>query len=229
METPGRLEERLHEAGFGRVAGCDEVGRGALAGPLVAAAVILPPDAQIEGIRDSKMCTRLQRERLAEQIKEHALAYAIVKVRPDRIDRDGLQRCNLQALRTALRKLDTVPDYVLVDAFRMKRMSWPTLAVKKADVVSRNVAAASIIAKVHRDRLMRRAHKRYPQFGFDTNVGYATRSHWMALKEHGPSEIHRRSFFGVLGFYEDGVFRPHGARNWEGVAGEFSVMEEEMA
>jgi len=226
MDAPGLLEARLAEAGFTRVAGCDEVGRGALAGPLIAGAVILPCDVQIEGLRDSKLCTRLQRERLAEQIHELALSVAIVRVRHDRIDREGLQRCNLKALRKALKRLDVDPDYVLVDAFRMKRLRWPALAVKKADVVSRNVAAASIVAKVHRDRIMRRYHKRYPDYGFDTNVGYATSSHWAALKRFGPSEIHRRSFFGVTGFPDEhGVIRPHMARNLEDEA----AFEEEMA
>lgn len=212
--APGRLEARLNQAGFEWVAGADEVGRGALAGPLVAAAVILPPDAEIEGLRDSKLCTRLQRERIAEEVREIALAVSVVRIRPDRIDRDGLQRCNLQALRRALKRLEIVPDYVLLDAFRMKRLKWPGLAVKKADVVSKNVAAASIVAKVHRDRSMRRYHRRYPQYGFDTNVGYGTSEHWTALKRFGPCEIHRRSFFGVVGFPdEDGVIRPHPARD----------------
>lgn len=229
MDAPGLLEARLHDAGFARVAGCDEVGRGALAGPLVAAAVILPPDVSIEGLRDSKLCTRLQRERIAKEIQSCALAVGIVKVRPDRIDRDGLQRCNLQALRAALKKLEVPPDYVLVDAFRMKRMAWPNLGVKKADAVSKNVAAASIVAKVHRDRLMRRAHRRFDRYGFDTNVGYATAEHWAALKEHGPSEIHRRSFFGVVGFPdEDGVIRPHGARDWDEAAGDVAALEKEQ-
>jgi ribonuclease HII len=219
--TPGRLEERLTEVGFCNVAGADEVGRGALAGPLVAAAVILPPDADIEDLRDSKLCTRLQRERIARQIHDIALAVSIVRVRPDRIDRDGIQRCNLQALRRALKRLEVTPDYVLVDAFRMKRLAWPGLAVKKADVVSRNVAAASIVAKVARDRTMRRYHRKYPQYGFVTNVGYGTSEHWAALKSYGPSDIHRRSFFGVLGFPdEDGVFRPHPARDLDGTFGE---------
>ena len=212
--APGRLEARLNQAGFESVAGVDEVGRGALAGPLVAAAVILPFDAEIEGLRDSKMCTRLQRERIAKEIHEIALAVSVVRVRPDRIDRDGLQRCNLQALRRALKRLDIAPDYVLLDAFRMKRLKWPGLAVKKADVVSKNVAAASIVAKVHRDRAMRRYHRRYPEYGFATNVGYGTSEHWSALKRFGPCEIHRRSFFGVVGFPdEDGVIRPHPARD----------------
>jgi ribonuclease HII len=213
-DAVGLMERRLHEAGFTHVAGADEVGRGALAGPLVAAAVILPPDSRIEGIKDSKLCTRLQRERLAEQIKEEAVAWSVVRVRHDRIDRDGLQRCNLQALRRALKTLDSTPDYALLDCFKLKRLPYPNLGVKKADFVSRTVAAASIVAKVTRDATMRRYGKRYPGYGFGTNVGYGTRGHWNALKELGPCDIHRRSFFGVIGFPdEDGVIRPHQARD----------------
>lgn len=215
--TPGRLEARLNHVGFEHVAGADEVGRGALAGPLIAAAVILPAGIEIDGLRDSKLCTRLQRERIATEIKEIAVAISIVRVRPDRIDREGLHRCNLKALRKALKGLEVTPDFVLLDAFRMSRLSWPGLAVKKADVVSKSVAAASIVAKVHRDRIMRRYHRKYKGYGFDTNVGYGTSEHWAALKRLGPSEIHRRSFFGVTGFPDaDGVFRPHPARDLEG-------------
>jgi ribonuclease HII len=211
----GRLEDRLLEAGFVRVAGCDEVGRGALAGPLVAAAVILPPGLHLEGLRDSKLCTVRQRERLAAEIEDVAIAMAIVKVRPDKIDRVGLQRCNLEALRKAVKTLEVSPDYVLLDAFRPRRLRWPGLGVKKADVVSRNVAAASIVAKVHRDRSMKRYHRRFPQYGFKTNVGYGTREHWDALQRYGPSPIHRRSFYGVTGFVDgDGVFTPHEARDF---------------
>ncbi|MEA2447249.1 MAG: ribonuclease [Actinomycetota bacterium] len=214
LDASGVMEARLAEAGFERVAGCDEVGRGALAGPLVAAAVILPPDVDIPGLRDSKMCTKLQLRRLADQINEIALAVSIVRVRHDTIDRDGLNPANIRALRRALNGLVASPDYVLVDAFRIKRLSWPNLAVKKADAVSKNVAAASIVAKVHRDAIMRRYHKRFRQYGFATNVGYGTRYHWNALKRYGPSPIHRRSFFGVIGFPDDdGVLRPHLARN----------------
>ncbi|MDQ4058432.1 MAG: ribonuclease HII, partial [Actinomycetota bacterium] len=165
---------------------------------------------------DSKACTRLQRERLAEQIKEIALCYSVVRAQPSRIDRVGLQKCNREVLSRALRSLAECPDYVLVDFMRMRRLPFRGLTVKKADAVSRNVAAASILAKVHRDRAMRRYHRRFPQYGFASNVGYGTRYHWSALKRHGPSEIHRRSFFGVLGFPdEDGVLIPHGARDLE--------------
>jgi ribonuclease HII len=204
-DASGILEARLAAAGFRHVAGTDEVGRGALAGPLVAAAVILPEDACIPGLRDSKLCTRQQRERLAKQIHEIDVSVNIVRVRPDRIDRVGLQRCNLHALRRALKGLEVTPDYVLLDAFRMKRLRWPGLAVKKADVVSKNVAAASIVAKVHRDAAMRRYHRKHPEYGFDSNVGYGTRQHWAALKRHGPCAIHRLSFYGVSGFPEDDV------------------------
>lgn len=213
----GLMEKRLAAAGFREVAGVDEVGRGALAGPLVAGAVILPPDLELEGLRDSKACTRPQRERLSEQIHELALAVSIVRIRHDRIDRVGLQRCNRDAFRRAIKGLPLDPEYVLVDFLRMKRFTlrpWAGLAVKKGDAVSKNVAAASIVAKVYRDRIMRRYHRRYKQYGFATNVGYGTREHWDALVRFGPSPIHRRSFYGVEGFLdEEGVFRPHEARD----------------
>jgi ribonuclease HII len=210
----GRMEERLASVGFERVAGADEVGRGALAGPLVAAAVVLPPDADIPGLRDSKLCTRLQRERLAERIEEVALAISVVRVQHQKIDRVGLQRCNLQALRKAVTGLDVDPDFVLVDGFPLKRLPYPALGVKKGDALARSVAAAAIVAKVYRDAAMKRYHRRFPAYGFASNAGYGTRAHWIALKEHGPCPIHRRSFFGVIGFPgEDGVIRPHVARD----------------
>lgn len=228
VETCGRLEARLAAAGFERIAGVDEVGRGALAGPLVAAAVILPPDVDIPGLRDSKECTRLQRERLAARIEEVALRYSIVRVQPDRIDRVGLQRCNLDALRRALNNLGDEPQYVLVDGFRLKRLRWPGVGVKKGDAVSRNVAAASIVAKVYRDAAMRRYHRRHPAYGFSTNVGYGTREHWAALRRWGPSPIHRRSFYGVTGFRgEVGDPGAVEARHWEGSDMEFATDVEE--
>lgn len=199
----GLLEARLSDRGFTRVAGTDEVGRGALAGPLVAAAVVLPSDAVIEGLRDSKLCTRAQRERLAGAIKDVALAVSIVRVQPWRIDRAGLQKCNLQALRRALNGLEIAPDYALVDCFKLRRLAYPSLAVKKGDLVSRAVAAASIVAKVHRDAAMRRYHRKHPNYGFATNVGYGTREHWDALRRWGPCDIHRRSFYGVTGFDDE--------------------------
>ncbi|MGH2788040.1 MAG: ribonuclease HII [Actinomycetota bacterium] len=207
-DASGLMEARLADGGFERVAGADEVGRGALAGPLVAAAVILPPGAHIEGLRDSKMCTRRQRAVLVEEIRSLALAVSVVRVRPDRIDRVGLQRCNLDALRRAVKSLPLEPDYLLVDGFRLRRPPVPALGVKKADAVSTSVAAASIVAKEHRDAVMRRYHRKYPSYGFASNVGYGTRHHWRALKEYGPCPIHRRSFYGVTGFPGDDAVAP---------------------
>lgn len=199
----GSMERRLAAAGFELVAGADEVGRGALAGPLVAAAVILPPGVEIDGLRDSKMCTRRQREELAAEIRRVALATSVVRVQPDKIDRRGLNPCNLEALRRAIRSLDRAPEYVLVDGFAVRRLPYPALAVKKGDAVSASVAAASIIAKVTRDAAMRRYHRRHPGYGFATNVGYGTREHWDALVKLGPCAIHRRTFYGVMGFDPD--------------------------
>jgi ribonuclease HII len=216
-DATGLIESRLAEAGFTRVAGADEVGRGALAGPLYAAAVVLPVDAEIPGLRDSKLCTKKQRGELAEQIKDTALSYSVVKVRHSTIDKKGLNPANLRALRTALNDLDVEPQYILVDYFRLKRMPCPTLGVKKGDGVSKAVAAASILAKVERDAAMARYHRRFPRYGFKTNVGYGTRHHWEALKQYGPSPVHRRSFYGVMGFRdEDGVIQPHVARDLGG-------------
>ncbi|HEX2241459.1 MAG TPA: ribonuclease HII [Actinomycetota bacterium] len=215
-DASGLMEARLAHAGFDHVAGVDEVGRGSLAGPLFAAAVVLPPGVELPGLRDSKMCTRVQLRRLAEQIEDIALAISVVRVRHSSIDRFGLNPCNLQALRRAVRTLSIEPDFVLVDGFKLKRFRYRALSVKKGDAVSKNVAAASIIAKVARDRAMRRYHRRFPDYGFATNVGYGTRHHWNALKRLGPCEIHRRSFFGVIGFPDDqGVVVPHGARDLE--------------
>jgi ribonuclease HII len=212
----GVVERRLEAAGFGLVAGADEVGRGALAGPLVAAAVILPAGVRIEGVRDSKLCTPRQRTLLAERIRAEALAVSIVRISAKSIDRHGLQRCNLEALRRALSGLEQTPDYALLDCFRLRRLPYPSLGIKKADVVSCSVAAASIVAKTYRDAAMRRYHRRFPGYGFRTNVGYGTRQHWAALARLGPCDIHRRSFYGVLGFGEEGVSRPPEARNcWE--------------
>ena len=213
-DATGLMETRLQQAGFERVAGADEVGRGALAGPLVVAAVVLPPDVEIPGLRDSKKCTRLQRERLASEIEDAALAISVVRVHHNTIDKSGLQRSNIRALGKALRSLGVDPDYILVDCFNLKRLPCPSLGVKKGDAVSKNVAAASIIAKVTRDAAMRRYHRKHPQYGFASNVGYGTRHHWRALQRYGPSPVHRLSFFGVVGFPdEDGVIRPHEARD----------------
>jgi ribonuclease HII len=195
------IEEGLRAQGFRLIAGADEVGRGALAGPLVAAAVILPEDHGIAGIKDSKLCTPEERERLAVLIRERALAVSLVRVMPRVIDRRGLHKTNLSALRRALVRLQPSPDYALTDGFPVKRPPMPCLGIKKGDLVSPSIAAASIVAKVTRDRAMKRLHRKFPEYGFKSNKGYGTAEHREALKRLGPSPVHRMSFWGIASGY----------------------------
>jgi ribonuclease HII len=179
------------------IAGADEAGRGALAGPLVAAAVILPEGFPLEGIADSKMLTALQRERAFVRIRAGAVAVAVCRATPSRIDSRGLHKSNMFLLRRALNELEPEPDFVLTDGWPVRGVAFPHLSIRKGDAVTASVAAASIVAKVTRDRTMDRYHRRFPQYGFDSNKGYGTRRHWDALVAHGPTPIHRRSFKGV--------------------------------
>jgi ribonuclease HII len=191
-------ERQLRERGFTLLAGVDEAGRGALAGPLVAAAVILPTTFELDGLEDSKLLTRKQRETAYARVTGEAVAYAVCKAMPTRIDRAGLHRTNMALLRRALRRLPMTPDFVLSDGFPLKRLGIPCLGLRKGDVVTASVAAASVVAKVTRDRIMDRYHRRFPDYGFDTNRGYGTERHWEALWRLGPTRIHRRSFNHVL-------------------------------
>jgi ribonuclease HII len=191
-----RYEGALRAQGFSRIAGVDEAGRGALAGPLVAAAVILPDGFDREGINDSKLLTAAQREVQFERIRA-ACWIAVRKIEPGVLDERGLHRSNLALLRRCVKALDPVPDYVLTDGFPVARMPCPSLGIKKGDTVAASIAAASIVAKVTRDRIMRRLHRRYPDFNFAENKGYGTPEHWLALDRHGPCDIHRLSFAGV--------------------------------
>jgi ribonuclease HII len=190
-------ERRLRGAGFGVVAGVDEAGRGALAGPLVAAAAVLPEGFDPEGLEDSKLLTPLQRERMYARIREEAVAIAVCRAMPGRIDRCGLHKTNIRLLRRALTMLPVRPEYILTDGFPIPRLPVPSLGMRKGDMVTASVAAASVVAKVTRDRTMNRYHRRFPQYGFNTNRGYGTAAHWEALFRFGPSPIHRRSFKGV--------------------------------
>jgi ribonuclease HII len=193
----GRFERGLRGHGFTAVAGADEVGRGAIAGPLVAASVILPDGFDLDGIADSKVLTRLQRERAFERIVSGAVAWSVCKATSSRIDRRGLHRSNLWLLRRAVLQLPVTPDYVLTDGFPVRRLDVPALAMKKGDAVAACVAAASIVAKVTRDRMMERYARRFRAYGFERNRGYGTREHWEALDRVGPCPIHRMSFKGV--------------------------------
>lgn len=188
------LDAELRARGFDRVAGIDEAGRGALAGPLVAAAVVLPSRWVPEGLADSKQLTPERREALFEQIRRRAVAVAVRRVRPATVDRIGLQAANLRALRRALGKLEPPPDFALIDGRFGLRPRVACLNVVKGDCVSSAVAAASIIAKVTRDRTMVRMAERHPGYGFARNKGYGAPEHRRALSELGPCPVHRRCF-----------------------------------
>lgn len=192
--APGHIERALARRGFLRVAGVDEAGRGALAGPLVAAAVILPTGWAPDGLADSKLLTPAQRDRLYDEIRAGALAIGVKRITNERLDRIGLQTANIRALQVALRKLDARPDYVLVDGLFHLRLRVPSLRVIKGDRVSTNVAAASIVAKVTRDRMMLRLAERHRGYGWERNKGYGAPEHLDALDRLGPTPVHRRCF-----------------------------------
>lgn len=194
LAPTGHYESVLHGQGFGTVAGADEAGRGALAGPLVAAAVVLPVGWVPDGLNDSKLVPPAERERLYDEIVANAVAVGVYRVSHRRLDDIGLQRANITALRRAFGKLGVPPDFALVDGFRLRRMPCPTLKVVKGDQVCTSVAAASIVAKVTRDAIMVRADRRYPGYGFANNKGYRAPEHLSALRRLGPCEIHRRCF-----------------------------------
>jgi ribonuclease HII len=186
------------------VAGADEAGRGCLAGPLAAAAVSLDyamldeaGRAALSGLDDSKRLTRQRREALYDDIIRLARQVVVVLFSPATIDRDGLHRCNLKALGHCLERLDPAPDVALVDGFRLPDCAREHKAVVGGDRLSAAVAAASIVAKVTRDRVMRGLHHAYPAYGFDSHVGYATAVHQAAICEHGVCELHRLSFASV--------------------------------
>lgn len=192
-----RHERALNRQGYEFVAGADEVGRGALAGPLVAAAVILGRESSLPGLNDSKKLSSRSRELLSDLIIEQAVSWAIVEIDAARIDSLGLQAANLWALGQAVIRLKPEPDFAIFDGFNVTGPGVPSLGLVKGDSQSQSVAAASIIAKVHRDRIMVENHKTYPDFRFDENKGYGTAGHQEALKTCGPCELHRRSFLGT--------------------------------
>ena len=211
MLATAAFEDRLRAAGFARVAGCDEAGRGALAGPLVAAAVVLPEGCAVEGLADSKLLAPARRAELDAEIRAVAVSFAVVRVGPERIDRTGVHIANLALLAKALRSLPGGYDYALSDGFGLRHeVPAPVLGVRKGDQVAQCVAAASILAKVARDRMMVRAARRYPGYGFERHKGYGTDEHWAALLAIGPSPYHRRSFTGVASPHPLGPTRgPH--------------------
>lgn len=188
-------ELALASHGFSPVAGADEAGRGASAGPLVAAAVILTDE--IPGLNDSKKLTARARDHLYEQILATALAISVVRVEPSECDSLGLQEANLQALRRALLKLDPSAGFALVDGYSVSGLGFPALAIWKGDQVVKCVSAASIVAKVTRDRIMIDYDEQYPGYGFAVHKGYNTAVHQRALEDLGPCDIHRMSYANV--------------------------------
>lgn len=188
------IENALRRWGFRLIAGCDEVGRGCLAGPVVAGAVILNPDRHIPGLFDSKMLTAADRDRLFDRITREALAWSVARAEPPEIDRLNIHHASLEAMRRAIVALAPLPDMVVVDAFRVPGLLMAQRGIVQGDRKCSAIAAASIVAKVVRDREMARLHDDDPRYGFDRHKGYATREHLAAVAAHGYSPLHRRSF-----------------------------------
>jgi ribonuclease HII len=188
------LRRQLQASGARRVAGVDEAGMGPLAGPVVAAAVILADDADLPGLDDSKRLPAPRRERLAARIREQAVAFCVAELSAEEVDRLNVYRAGLEAMRRAVLGLATAPDHVLVDARTIPGLASPQLGIVGGDASDGSIAAASILAKVHRDARMRELDAAHPGYGFARHKGYGTPEHLAALRRLGPSPIHRRSF-----------------------------------
>lgn len=194
LRVPWRYERTLWSQGYQRIAGTDEVGMGCLAGPVIAAAVILPTDKRIDLVRDSKTLTGQQRDRIAVQIRRYAIAWAIGEASPEEIATLNLHWASVTAMRRALEQLTPAPDAVLTDAYQIPNLPWYHEAIIKGDQKVRSIAAASIVAKVHRDTLMKRLDQEHPGYGFAQHKGYGTKVHQEALQRLGACSIHRPSF-----------------------------------
>ena len=191
-------ENRLLASGYKLIAGVDEVGRGPLAGPVCCACAIMPLDDIIEGVDDSKKISEKKRELLFEKIKEKAICYCIEFVDEKTIDEINILEATKRCMAKAINNMKIMPDIVLVDAVKGLDTTVPTLPIIHGDALSYNIAAASILAKVTRDRLMVELSEKYPEYGFEKHKGYGTKVHIEALKQHGPTPIHRKSFLGFL-------------------------------
>ena len=191
-------EEKLYSEGYTSVCGCDEAGRGPLCGPVVAAAVILPLGIEIEGLNDSKKLTEKKREKLFDIIKEKAIAYAIAEASPEEIDEINILNASMLAMRRAVEALPTKADFALIDGNCSRGFEIPTETVVSGDAKSCSIAAASILAKVTRDRGCIDLDREYPMYGIAKHKGYPTKDHMNAVREHGPSPIHRKTFLKFL-------------------------------
>ncbi len=187
-------ENDLLSKGHQFIAGCDEVGRGPLAGPVVAAAVILDPLNMIEGLNDSKQLSEKKRLVLDKEIKEKALAYEIVYISPKEIDKINIYQASKKAMIMAVKSLNVIPTFVLSDAMPLQGLGIPFESIIKGDTKSATIAAASIIAKVERDKYMIELGKKYPEYGFEKHKGYPTKQHVAALQKYGVLDIHRKTY-----------------------------------
>lgn len=196
------IDKKLQKSGIKRIAGVDEAGRGACAGPLVVAAVILADleNSSLDEVRDSKELSPAKREKLFPQILDNSISYSIIEISPFEIDEKGLHKCNIEGMRRAINSLYVQPDYVLTDGYEVPGLSISNLAVWKGDQVALSISAASIIAKVHRDRLMTELDREFPGYQLSEHKGYATAAHDTALRELGVSSIHRRSYSNIAKF-----------------------------
>ncbi len=199
------FEARARASGFTCIAGLDEAGRGPLAGPVVAAAVVLPGGLLIPGLTDSKQVTEEERERLFEVIREQAVCYGIGIADEQTIDEVNILQATIIAMERALAPLNPRPDYLLLDAITLPRIPLPQNSLVKGDCRSHSISAASILAKVTRDRLMLELHEKYPQYNFRKHKGYGTSEHLALLREHGPCDAHRRTFNPVARVLRGGV------------------------
>lgn len=193
------IETALLDSGISLIAGVDEAGRGACAGPLVIAALILkdPRSPALQKVKDSKALTPKQRESLFDVVISQSRAYSIIAIEAEEIDRTGLHRCNLEGMRRAVAALDVEPEYVLTDGYAIEGLSAPNLAVWKGDQVALTISAASILAKVSRDRVMRELDHQFPGYGLADHKGYVTASHQAAIEKLGILPIHRRSYSNI--------------------------------
>ena len=193
------IEKQLLAAGITKIAGVDEAGRGPCAGPLVIASVILkdPQSDSLSEIRDSKELTPAKRDRLFDVVIAESVSYSIIEVSVDEIDSFGLHKCNIEGMRRAINALKIEPEYVLTDGYAIPGLITPNLAVWKGDQVAISISAASILAKVYRDRIMVELDKNYPGYGLAGHKGYITKSHTDAIKELGVLPIHRKSFANI--------------------------------
>lgn len=191
-------ENKHYAEGYTSVCGCDEAGRGPLCGPVVAAAVILPPDIEIEGLNDSKKLTEKKREKLFDIIKEKAIAYAIAEASPEEIDEINILNASMLAMRRAVEALPVKADFALIDGNCSRGFEIPTETIVSGDAKSCSIAAASILAKVTRDRGCKELDEAYPMYGIAKHKGYPTKDHMNAVREHGPSPIHRKTFLKFL-------------------------------